>query len=130
MLEMRGIVHDARTDLSAALSKRFDDKVSLEALQEDLETRRWSDSGIDPINPNDANRIINALFDGKGLIDDDNGPDPIEMRCFDKCIELLRNAHAKMAGGAENTVIGGERQKQASEGGESRCSVKRKRRSK
>jgi hypothetical protein len=127
MTGLRNIVHDARKDLSAALSKRFDDKVSLKALQEDLKTRRWSDSGLDLTNPSDAERIINALFEGRGIIDDDDGPDPIEVECFDKCIELLQQASKKMERDAKKTVIV-EEESPVTSGQESRHSRSKKRR--
>lgn len=99
MHALRKVVRDARTKLTADLSKPFEDNgvASLEALEKEVE--QWRSAKIDHMGTDaDATRmIINSLWQNKGILPDDKQKlQKIEEDCFLKCIALLQKAEDRL----------------------------------
>lgn len=101
MHNLRKVVSDARTKLTADLSKPFNAKgaASLAALKK--EVKQWRLRKIDPMGMGtdaDATRIIiNSLWQEKDILRDKKQKlQKIERKCFEKCVALLKEAEERM----------------------------------
>lgn len=86
---MRGLrekIYEARKKLTAALEQDFNRRVPMRDLQRALTTAEWQGKNLR------AGDIIDALFEGGGIARPSPDLLPIERKCFDDCIKLIKEA--------------------------------------
>jgi hypothetical protein len=86
MSGLRQKIYEARKKLTATLEEDFNRRVTMRDLQRALITAEWQGKNLR------AGDIIDALFEGKGIARSSSELLPIERKCFNDCIKLIKEA--------------------------------------